>query len=181
MAEGVRFIINLQHELRAMRRTNHDMYVMATQKYLSEGKSQGKTGLKAIWPTASLPTPTTCGLMPLKIHDPCATRHNVNSPHDKLKLHCDIQATTVRQIFQHHHQKSLGSARQRHDRTSSKQQHAPRSPMVRFRVCACTPGGRRSRRKIKGTWGLERRRRHASPGFLPTRKKWGVSPCTCSS
>jgi hypothetical protein len=177
MAEGVRFIINLQHELRAMRRTNHDMYVMATQT--AGGSTLVRASLKARQGSKPsgrlylyLPTPTTCGLMPLKIHDPCATRHNVNSPHDKLKLHCDIQATTVRQIFQHHHQKSLGSARQRqrqrHDRTSPKQQHAPRSPMVRFRVCACTPGGRRSRRKIKGTWGLERRRRHASPGFLPT-------------
>lgn len=67
------------------------------------------------------------------------------------------------------------SARQCMTEAGPKQQYAPPSkPVVRFRWCACTPGSRRSRRKIKGTWGLEdwkrRRKRHAAPGLLPKGK-----------
>jgi hypothetical protein len=69
------------------------------------------------------------------------------------------------------HQKSLNNNLEGKGMTAQVQINSMRleAPMVRFRLCACTPGGRRSRRKIKGTAGT----RHASPGFLPTRKKSG--------
>jgi hypothetical protein len=69
------------------------------------------------------------------------------------------------------HQKSLNNNLEGKGMTAQVQTNSMRLevPMVRFRLCACTPGGRRSRRKIKGTAGT----RHASPGFLPTRKKSG--------